>query len=526
MNNKKQIFSTTLTIVVSIFLVSIGVYAATTIGTDIDTGGTLDVTGLATFDHATTTSATSTDYLYVGENFSEDGNMDFASGDLFVSGDVNVGGVVYLDGALQATSTSLFTGAATFYDRVKIGTSTTSGVILDGTDPDQLFQTHAKIDADIANGAYSSNYTTMTVTSDLGGSHSVFGSWSELYLTGDLTLSTDNFGAIWGNLELTDNGGSLTFGGGTAWAGALVATLISPDGMVIDSGRDVAGVIVDSNITASYTNNGTLSGIVIRKAASSVAWPVGLTIKDSAATTGIDVGTATTGINFSGAQTNNIVIATAPTGTDGSIIKAGTSGAHLITTTANTNFLEFRLENSAATGDNRGIYNRLYLTGTAGTGGGESLRSYTDIAGATLANAHGAHISLGMGEAITSSPGSISGLGVAVRATLGLPDVALPSGGTYAALESEIYSFGANSDAGAVTELSFIRVVNGGNAAGMITVDDDAFLLVLDDGFIAGSGHLWDSTISTSTPQIDHTLKIKISGTTYYIPVMDTVNGL
>ena len=239
-------------------------------------------------------------------------------------------------------------------------------------------------------------------------------------------------------------------------------------------------------------------------------------------TTGIDIGAATTGINFTGAQTNNIVITTSPTGTAGSILKAGTSSAKISTATANTNFIQIYAENTAATGDNRGIYNRLYFTADLGTGGGESLRSYTDLTGATVGTAHGAHISLGMGEETTG--GAVTGLGVGVRATLGLPDIAMAAGGTYAAMMPEIYSFGDASDAGAVTELSFIRVVNGGDATGMGTVDDDAFLFSLQ-GLTAGDGHLFDSTVNLTNPQIDHTLKIKIGSSTYYIPLMDNANG-
>ena len=75
-----------LSILISVFLVSIVAYASTTIGTNINTGGTLDVTGLATFDHATTTSATTTAYLYVGEDITEPAGWDFSGGDLIVSG--------------------------------------------------------------------------------------------------------------------------------------------------------------------------------------------------------------------------------------------------------------------------------------------------------------------------------------------------------------------------------------------------------------------------------------------------------
>jgi hypothetical protein len=92
-----------------------------------------------------------------------------------------------------------------------------------------------------------------------------------------------------------------------------------------------------------------------------------------------------------------------------------------------------------------------------------------------------------MGESTTG--GAITGLGVAVRATLGLPDVALAAGGTYAAIMPEIFAFGDASDPAAVTELSFIRCVDGGDATGRQAIDDKAYLLVID-GVAEGAGNM------------------------------------
>ena len=64
------------------------VFAATTIGTNISTTGTLSSTGLATFTTATSTSATTTAYLYIGPDITEPtAGWDFSYGDLIVSDD-------------------------------------------------------------------------------------------------------------------------------------------------------------------------------------------------------------------------------------------------------------------------------------------------------------------------------------------------------------------------------------------------------------------------------------------------------
>lgn len=197
----------------------------------------------------------------------------------------------------------------------------------------------------------------------------------------------------------------------------------------------------------------------------------------------------------------------------GPVIFGGTSTNKITSATADTKFLQFYLTTSATSGDNRGLYLRTYYTGTGG--GGDCARIYADVS-AACGSVYGAHISCGFGESTTG--GSVTGLAAGVRAQLGLPSVALAAGGTYTALMAEIYSFGASADAGAVTELSFIRVVNGGNATGMANVDDDAFLFSLQ-GFTAGSGHLLQTGTTLGTTGVG-TLKVKIGATTGYINVV------
>jgi len=166
--------------------------------------------------------------------------------------------------------------------------------------------------------------------------------------------------------------------------------------------------------------------------------------------------------------------------------KMGTSYATALTTaTAGVKWLSLYTKSTATSGDGRGIYNRFYIAGAGGSG--ESLRSFTDIYGVAASTAHGAHLSLQMGNA--DNAGSVTGLGAAIRGTLALPDVALAANGTYTGIESEIYSNGAASDPSAVAELSFIRCVNGGNAGGISDVDDKAYLLVID-GVTEGSGNM------------------------------------
>ena len=191
--------------------------------------------------------------------------------------------------------------------------------------------------------------------------------------------------------------------------------------------------------------------------------------------------------------------------TDGGVIKGGTSVAPITEDTADMKFISFYFDNGATSGDSRGIYNRLYITGAGG--GGESLRSYTEISNVAAATAHGAHISLGFGESTTS--GSITGLGVAGRFTFGLADLAYPGTGTLAVIQSEIYSFGASSDPTG-NNIAMFNVGNHGNSTGAADVDDDAVLFYFS-GWTVGDGNMIATDGSPTTmPNATHSVKVKL----------------
>ncbi len=144
---------------------------------------------------------------------------------------------------------------------------------------------------------------------------------------------------------------------------------------------------------------------------------------------------------------------------------AGASATKETTASANKNFFEYRLENTATSGDNRGFYLRLYL---AGTGiGGEALRVFTTVDDVVAGTVHGSHTSLNF-----NATGQASGLAVAGRHTLHLPNVAAWASGTLAPGSFEIWSDGSDSDPSGVTELSVLQSVLGGHADGIADTDD------------------------------------------------------
>lgn len=233
---------------------------------------------------------------------------------------------------------------------------------------------------------------------------------------------------------------------------------------------------------------------------------------------GIDIGTATTGINFTGTNSSAITLSSmTPGAAAGPLILAGTSASPISTATADTKFVQMYTKSTAtgAGSDTRGIYDRLYLAG-ATTGGGEALRAYTTIDDAVVGTAHGAHISLDFDS--TANSAQLTGLGVAGRNTLHIPSDAAWTSGTLAAVQAEIFSDGANSDSDGLTELSFIRVINDGNATGKGNVDDDAVVFSLQ-GFTDGAGNVFKATAPTT---LGASLRVKVGSTIYYLPLYTT----
>lgn len=182
----------------------------------------------------------------------------------------------------------------------------------------------------------------------------------------------------------------------------------------------------------------------------------------------------------------------------------GTSADPGLTSTADKSFMEYRCKTSATSGDNRMLYMRYEISST---GGGECLRAFTKLTGA-VGTTRGSHISLDIGTG-----GSASGLGVGVDSQLLVLNAAL-TGGTYAALNSEIYSAGSSTDVSGVTEISLHRFVLGGDSTGAANVDDNAFLLTLTGGSIA-SGNIVEA--STTETNYSHSARCKLNGTTVYL---------
>ena len=197
-------------------------------------------------------------------------------------------------------------------------------------------------------------------------------------------------------------------------------------------------------------------------------------------------------------------------------VECGSSSSFVTTSVASKKFLQYYIENTASSGDNRAMYLRLKLSGG---GDGEALRVFTNVESNT-ANCHGAHVSLSF--LATAGGSECSGTGVAIKGTLHIPDVAswAPTG-TYSAGMFEIYSDGTASDPAGMTRLSVLQLSNSGNGTGKADVDDDAY--IIDFQGWTPAANATEAISSTSLAELPATsigLKIRVGASDYYIPAV------
>lgn len=189
------------------------------------------------------------------------------------------------------------------------------------------------------------------------------------------------------------------------------------------------------------------------------------------------------------------------TATAGTVMGAGASGAnHALGTTA-ANALEFYLNGTHTTGDMRGMYLRLYFSGTGGSG--EAARIFATINNKTVATGgtvNGAHISLGTAGASAA----VSGAANALRATFGIAAASTAVGGTCSVIQVDT---DMDTAVTVPSGFSFLRFTNTG-----VKVPENLFrvpnVVAVTDGLFCAH----------TTQVLTHSLKIiSENGTKYYI---------
>ena len=177
---------------------------------------------------------------------------------------------------------------------------------------------------------------------------------------------------------------------------------------------------------------------------------------------------------------------------------------------ASNKFMGFYISDSATSGTAVGHYMRLYVKGTGG--GGCAGRFYCDLAGVAGNGGSGIQATCGLGE--STSAGSVSGLGTGVYANVYFPNATV-SGGTYAAVNAELYS-GGGSTVITATRSSYIRFSNAGGATTAIDTTSYLFDLV---GFTSGASSIYYEKGSAATGTLQGALKVGTPAGDRFIPL-------
>jgi hypothetical protein len=299
----------------------------------------------------------------------------------------------------------------------------------------------------------------------------------------DADWDTEHVGGVYGYLELVRNTGTLSFGAHGISAGVISCVETTGD-MTVAANHIVAGFAAISKL--SYSGTLTMTGDNAAflcaiydstnwsDSPSLDMWKYGLMIETGSATNGIIIGNSTTGLTL--AATTDY-------------------GFQMYTTSASTH----------ASNSVEPFYVKSTMTGAAGVGGRARFHMYTNVGLGGWSNALKAYSEYG-------SSGSTSGMGSAFCAEMYLE--AGTTAGTYAPLESELTGAAGLSTG---TSTSFLYCNIGGS--GEATLNANAFFFEIGAGVTGDAGEMWEAESNSDSMSMTHVLKVKVAGTTMYIPM-------
>ena len=284
MTNKKQILTTVLSVLVSVGLVATAAYATTTIGTDIDTGGTLTVGGDITLENSATIANATAAALTITEPT------------ITLAGATKIN----LDGPTTVTG-KLYMDSITAGNNFEIGVFSTGGtgeglVINDtyltglGVYSEVLATSAGSV---VTRGIHSRHLVTAAQTNDV----SLLG--AELQLRVKANLGN---GSHFGSWNYFEQSGTVTLASpGTN--GAALFTVEGDASLTVASGAYLVGIMIDSSVNDSVDPVGDFNAIHIKTSGSKEAWKYGLYLADSSVATA-DIRLSSGALIFTGSAAN------------------------------------------------------------------------------------------------------------------------------------------------------------------------------------------------------------------------------
>ena len=330
----------------------------------------------------------------------------------------------------------------------------------------------------------------------------------------------------------------------TGWGVAGVIGRIGTAGgaVAISDGARAAALMAFGNNANSnaFTGDGKYVGLWVLQSKTGTLQPFdyGVEIENSAATTGIQIGTATTGINLAGTNTTGISISgqnttaiditgggavttgidigTAVTGltfTGGyttAAIQLGTSGSKITLAAAGDYAIDINTTSASTdTGTSvQPVHMISTMTGVGGVGGRALFEMDTEVVLGGWANALKGYTDFG-------TNGSVTGLGSAIVAEMRMPAKTLTAG-TYAPLEIELVTQANGATGGTPVSFIYAELVGADATAktDMATTGSVFNFAGMEDA----AGGMWEAeVVGAGNVDFTHVLKILINGTSYYI---------
>jgi len=336
--------------------------------------------------------------------------------------------------------------------------------------------------------------------------------------TTGLTIAADGTTAISVTSAFSGTTGLLFAGtatNGISLTGACATAAISISGAEAIGLSILTSTPTDGINIAAACANGIAIGGACTTAAIGItgAEAIGVLIATSTPTIGVSITAAcATALSISGSNTTSaIAIGTAPLGISmtGSYTTAalqiGASGAMITLAAHDDHAIDVNTTCASTDGSNsvRPIHMISTMTGAGGVGGRAEFQTTISAALGGWANALKGYTD------ITTTTGSVSGLGSAVVSEMRLPGSALATG-TYAVHEIELVTQASGSY---TSPVSFIWCQVSGDGTATATFEDTGYLMTVK-GLTEGTGNIYSAGADVAAAA---TLRILVGDTPYYI---------
>lgn len=463
------------------------------------------------------------------------GLLDFQSGIYINSGSCTTGMTI---AGVTTTGISMAGGAS--YNPLHIGVKANtadSGLILTGvTDDTGGVMIFCDDGGDALGSVTSPIWTRYLITTNQGtGGPTATGLYAQ---TKNLaaTFATGSYTALKAYYQV----GGATILNGTATELSIINAGINYEGNMTVTVGTLSGI--DINVNDGGFTIGTSSGLLIRKTSgSTLGWTTGITIADAGTVTGISIGTATNGINLTGAVTRGVDFATGTldtTATQGSIsaLSIGKRGGTALTLTyvnsraCHFDPIQMNIDIAGANPNATSTMNLIYQNVTHTTTAMSNLR----IKGAdwtVTASKDVKDIYIFQGEVDFTAATTVSGEAAGLAISMTTAVTSAVTGNVWGAILMSSFTSAVSVSsslfishrAGTLTNGIYFEPLSGATITNLMLVNNAGTITNFLNATDNGAPFETRASPATTLAAADGRIKVLIGTKTLYIPLFQTV---